>query len=279
MTTATETRQHVHGMWNSVAQHWEANADYVDEKSAALSTMMLDAVTIGPTDRVLELASGTGGLGIAAAALAREVVVSDVAAEMVHAASRRAAGLANVTTKVLDLEEIAEPDASFDVVLCREGLMFAVDPLAALREIRRVLRPGGRLAAAVWATRSENPWLGVVFDAVSELLGRPIPPPGLPGPFSLSDSDALLRDALNAGFADCVVERHDVPTVASSFDSWWERTSALAGPLANVLATLPDEAHHQIVAQLREATAPYRSADGALAFPGVSLLLQGVTRA
>src|ERR671936_1371604 len=59
--------------------------------------------------------------------------------------------------------------------------MFALDPARAVAEIRRILRPGGRLALAVWGPRARNPWLGVVFDAVSAQLGAPVPPPGIPG--------------------------------------------------------------------------------------------------
>src|SRR4249919_1726966 len=93
-----------------------------------------------------------------------------VVAEMTSVASARAAarGLRNVIPRRLDLEEIDEPDASYDVVLCREGLMFASDPDRAAREIRRVLRPGGRAAIAVWGPRERNPWLGIVMTAVSE---------------------------------------------------------------------------------------------------------------
>ena len=121
------------------------------------------------------------------------MVLSDVAPEMTAIAGRRAAelGLDNVTTAVLDIEHIDEPDASYDVVLCREGLMFALDPGQAAREIRRVLRPGGRLALAVWGPRERNPWLGTVLDSVSAQIGAPVPPPGIPGPFALDDAARL----------------------------------------------------------------------------------------
>jgi SAM-dependent methyltransferase len=67
------------------------------------------------------------------------------------------------------------------VVLCREGLMFAFDPAQAAAGIRRVLRPRGRVAVAVWGPRARNPWLGVVFDAVGAVLGAPVPRPGFRG--------------------------------------------------------------------------------------------------
>ena len=74
----------------------------------------------------------------------------------------------------------------------------------AAREIRRVLRPGGRVALAVWGPRDRNPWLGIIFDAVSAQLGRPVPPPGVPGPFSLADADGLAALLTGAGLADVV---------------------------------------------------------------------------
>ena len=99
-------------------------------------------------------------------------------------------GLTNTSARSLDLQQIAEPDGSFDVVLCREGLMFASDPAAALTEIRRVLRrPGGRLALAVWGPRERNPWLGLVFDVVTCANGTTDTAARHPGPFALSDRE------------------------------------------------------------------------------------------
>ena len=200
-----------------------------------------------PGDRVLELACGVGGVGLAAAKLVGpdgEVVLSDVVLEMTEIAAARAAaaGLGNVSARPLDFEDIDEPDSAYDVVLCREGLMFATDAARAAREIRRVLRPGGRVAVAVWAARERNPWLGLVFDAVSEQIGKPVPPPGVPGPFSLGDAgllDGLLSDA---GLSSVAIGELPTPLRAGSFDEWWARTSTLAGPLAKMLASLPEPA-------------------------------------
>jgi SAM-dependent methyltransferase len=203
-------------------------------------------------------------------------VLSDVVPEMTTIAARRAEGLGlrNVRTRVLDIEQIAEPDGSYDVVLCREGLMFALDPSRAARELRRVLRPSGRFAVAVWGPRDRNPWLGLVFDAVSTVLGKPVPPPGVPGPFSLGDSDELASLLSAAGLAELSVGELAVPLRAGSFDEWWARTSALAGPLANVLASLPDRANEALRASLREATRRYETSAG-LELPGVTLIAAG----
>jgi SAM-dependent methyltransferase len=274
-----ELRARLRGMWAAVAPGWAEHAAYADARGAAVGEAMLALAKPQPGDRVLELACGPGGLGLAAAervAPGGEVVLSDVVPEMTSIAAARASALelTNVATRELDLEQIDEPDASYDVVLCREGLMFVPDPAGAAREIQRVLRPGGRFAVAVWGPRERNPWLGVVFDAVSAQIGTPVPPPGIPGPFSLDDSDKLAGLFSDAGLSDVVVTDLPVPLRARSFDEWWERTCALAGPLAKVLGSLSEEAAQAIRIRAQKAVRAYETPTG-VEFPGVTLLASG----
>ncbi|MGZ6644023.1 MAG: class I SAM-dependent methyltransferase [Solirubrobacteraceae bacterium] len=273
-------RARLAGMWASVAGGWGQHADYADARGAQSAERMLELAQVGAGDRVLELACGPGGLGLAAAERvgpAGEVVLTDVADEMTAIAAARAAelGLGNVAIRRLDLERIDEPDASYDVVLCREGLVFALEPGRAVGEIRRVLRPGGRVAVAVWAARERNPWLGVVMDVVSAQIGAPVPPPGIPGPFALGDAGELRRLFDEAGLADVRVVELSVPLPAASFDDWWGRTSALAGPLSAILASMPEPAMHALRERAREAARPYEDASGGLDFPGVTLIAAG----
>jgi SAM-dependent methyltransferase len=275
-TGAEQLRGKLHQLWAEVADEWGAHAEHVDRRSSDLTETMLARAALAPGDRVLELACGPGGAGLAAAprvAPGGEIVLSDIAAEMtqIAAARARALGLTNVSTRVLDLEGIDEPDGSYDVVLCREGLMLVPDPARAAREIRRVLRPGGRLALAVWGPRERNPWLSVMFDAVSAQLGCPVPPDGIPGPFSLQDADQLAALLAHAGLSDVKVSEAPVPLHARSFEEWWTARCALAGPLTKILAAVPDEARAAIETRAREATEPYATADG-FEFPGVALI-------
>jgi SAM-dependent methyltransferase len=147
--------------------------------------------------------------------------------------------------------------------------MFAADAAGAAREIARVLRPGGRFALAVWGPRERNPWLAIVLDVVSEHVGAPIPPPGIRGPFSLSDAEEL-REAL-APFADVAIEELEVPLRAGSFGEWWARTTALAGPLAQLLEQLPET---EIRARARDRVHAYLGTDG-VELPGMSLVASG----
>jgi hypothetical protein len=111
-----------------------------------------------------------------------------------------------------------------------------------------------------------------VLDSVSAQLGRPVPPPGVPGPFSLDDADELARLLDDAGLTDVAVEEVPVPMRVASFEEWWARTSALAGPLAAILSSLPEEAEQALHARAREATRPYETSEGGLELPGVTLL-------
>lgn len=280
MATAVEERRaRLRGMWAAVAPAWGRAADEIDARGVPVVERMLAMAEVRTGDRVIELACGAGGTGLAA--LPRvgpggSVVLSDAVEGMIDAAAARvrARGLANVEVRVREMEAIDEPDRSFDVVLCREGLMLAAEPGRAAGEIQRVLRPGGRVAVAVWGPRERNPWLGSVFDLVGEALGAPMPPPGVPGPFALSDAGRLAGLLRGAGLERVEVVEVAVPLRTASPDEWWERAAALAGPLALRLAALAPREREALRERAREVARPY-GVPGGLEMPGVSLVARG----
>ena len=277
--TAEQVRNRVHQMWGSVAGAWAEHADEVEQRSRAVTRAMTDAVAPEPGDAVLELACGAGGLGLAIAdkvAPGGSVLLSDVAPEMVTIAAARAAQRGEhggestqITARVIDLEQIDLPDESFDIVVCREGLMFALDPRRAALEIVRVLRPGGRVAVGVWGPRNRNPWLGVLADAIQERTGSPVPAPGVPGPFSLGAEGVLENTLTAAGLQQVQVEEVAVPTHDASFEEYWQLRTALAGPLKRLLAGLPAEDLAVIRETVRSRLSQYQQADG-LTIPGLA---------
>jgi SAM-dependent methyltransferase len=272
-TTPTDAARQ---MWASVAPSWATHAAYVDDRAAAVTDTMLDRADPRPGDRVLELACGPGGVGLAAAPRVLpggSVVLSDLTIEMTAIAARRAeaAGLANISARALDAQSIDEPDGSFDVVLCREGLMLLPDPIAAVAETHRVLRPGGRIAVAVWGARARNPWLGALFDAITEQTGFPVPPPGVPGPFALDDPGTVAGMLSDAGFDEAALDEVASPVRLGSFDDWWTVVPSLAGPVGRLLAGLPDETVLAIRAGAAQALAPYATPTGH-DIPGLSLV-------
>ena len=269
----------VSDMWDSTAPGWRANADFVDEQLAHATQSMLDAAHVGEGCRVLELAAGPGGAGLAAAhrvGPAGTVLLSDVSSEMIGVAAQRARGDRRVTTAVFDQSVADLEDAAFDVVICRHGLMFADDPVAAVAEVVRLLRPGGRYATMTWGRREQNPWLGLVLDAVSDQFGVPFPPPGIRGPFSLDDSEELARVLKAGGLHDVVVQTELTPMHAASLQEWWQRVPSLAGPLAIALAGM-EPAVRDAIAQraLRSGAQAAASEPEGISFDGTSLIASG----
>jgi SAM-dependent methyltransferase len=267
-------------IWDPVAPAWADRADLVDRQKAEATARMLALAGIRDGHAVLDLAAGPGGAGLAAVPLvgpSGRIVLSDGAPAMVELAARRAAALPQVSTRVLDLEALDVPDASFDAVLCRQGLMFAADPAVAAREAARVLRPGGRLAVAVWGAREANPWLGLLLDAVSAQLGMPIPPPGVAGPFALGDAGVLAAVMGGAGLTDVRVETVGAPLRVPSLDAWWDRVPALAGPLGLLLAGMEPAAREAIRERATAAVAARArpADDGGLELDGSILVAAG----
>jgi SAM-dependent methyltransferase len=268
-------------IWNSVAPGWEANATFVDEQLALATETLLDAAGIGEGNAVLDLAAGPGGAGLAAAQRVGPrgtVVLSDVAAEMVAVAARRASGHPQVSTAVFDQSEIAAEDGRFDAVISRHGLMFVEDPVGAVQEAARVLRPGGRYAAMTWGTRDLNPWLGLVLDAVSEQFGVPFPPPNIRGPFALDDAALLSSVLKDGGLVGVQVQAMATPMHAASLQAWWERVPRLAGPLAIALAGMEPDVREAIAQRALSAGASASRRDGdQIVFAGSVLIGSGHT--
>jgi SAM-dependent methyltransferase len=266
----------LHAIWSAAAPSWHEHAEFVEARGAVVSAAMLGVADLQPGDDVLELGCGPGGVGIGAAETVGpdgHVVLSDVVPEMTAIAAERVRRqeLSNAVVRELDMEHIDEPDASFDKVLSREALMLVADPLSAAKEALRVLRPGGSAVFAVWGPPAANPWLSALLDALSTQLGAPVPPPGMPGPFALSGDGALARVLAEAGFADIVVDEVATPLHVASLDEWWTVVPSLAGPVAALIASLPDDVTSAIRADAESALRGYADASGLL-IPGLSLV-------
>jgi SAM-dependent methyltransferase len=273
---ATWEARRVSEIWDNAAPGWEANADFVDRHLAGATDLLLGALGVGPGGRVIDLACGPGGTGLAAAEVVGpggRVVPADVAPAMVEIAARRAAGMAQVETIVCDQAAIEAPEASFDVALARHGLMFAEVPTAAVAEAGRVLRPGGRYGAITWGPREANPWLGIILDSVGEQFGVTFPPPGIAGPFSLDQPEKLAGALGRGGLEEVEVQELATPMWSASVEDWWERVPRLAGPLAQALAGMEDEVRSAIRERaLGRASDVARTVDGGIELDGSVLI-------
>jgi SAM-dependent methyltransferase len=263
--------------WEEAASGWARQQAAMREFGAPVSHWMIDATMPQPGERVLELAAGLGETGMLAAELVAPmggVIVSDQAEAMLSGARERAIalGLSNVEFQVLNAEWIDLPVASIDVVLCRWGYMLMADPSTALRDTRRVLRPGGRVALAVWDRLEHNPWMMLPAEELRERgLSEP-PAAGTPGPFVLSDPGRVTELLQQAGFAEVRVEELELQRHHASFEDFWESTLDLSRQLHDAVLDRPEAEIAEIQAAVTERFAPYAAADGSLEIPGRTLV-------
>lgn len=183
-----------------------------EERIAPATEQLLDLAGVGPGYRVLDVAAGPGGQTFQAARRAGpsgSVLATDISAAMLEALAdgARESGLTNVETRVMDAERLDLSSESFDVVICRDGLMLFLDPAKALAEMCRVTRRGGRVAALVYSEEQRNPYFSIPQGIARRIGGLPEPLPGMPGPCSLGDPQRLGDLFRAAGLHDIEVHR------------------------------------------------------------------------
>ncbi len=244
--------------WDEAAAGWSRRAGEWREVAMPVSAWMLEQLALQPGQQVLELAAGPGDTGFLAAELVApggSVISSDASEAMLEVARERARdqGIENVEFRRLELEWIDLPAASVDAIVCRWGVMLSVDPAAALRECRRVLRPGGRLALAVWDQPASNPWATLPTRALVELGITSPPDPDAPGMFALADPDQLYELLGDAGFLEVVVASIELPRTAASVSAYVEEMLDLSAAFAEAWEGCSEAAAHPGRRQARNA--------------------------
>ncbi len=254
--------------WERSAAGWEEHADDFQRNAQPVSVWLVEHVEPQPGYRILELAGGVGDTGLLAAELVQpggSVLITDGAGAMVEAARRRAEerGARNVEVRQMEAEWIDLPTASVDGVVCRWGYMLLADPTTALRETRRVLRPGGRVAFAAWTDYDANAW----FTVIDRALGEDPPQPGNPGPFGFAAPGTIEGLLDEAGFDEVLVEPLDFTMRMPSKDAYFEHQQGLSSRMREALARMSPAEHTRVRDTLDELLEPYVRAGGAVELP------------
>jgi SAM-dependent methyltransferase len=260
----------------AIAPTWERRRADIENVATPVREWMLKELRPQPGATVLELAAGTGDTGFEAAAIVGDrgrLITTDLSPSMLDAARRRGAelGIRNVEYRVMDAERIELDADSVDGVLCRFGYMLMPDPAAAFSQTRRVLRPGGRLALAVWGAPERNPFFGIIAASLVKRGHVPPPePPPAPGIFSLGSPQRITALLEAAGFGavrtEAVHSRFELPSV----DEYLNVIADTAGPVGLALRALPEAERAAVMAEVEGPLRRFAAGDG-YELPAVAL--------
>jgi len=272
VTDPDDYRKESRARWGQQAKGWSERAELLARATMPVSVWLVDALALQPGHDVLELAAGTGDVGFLAAeqiAPSGTLISSDFVPEMITVAQARAErlGITNVRFRQIDAEGIDQPAATLDGVLCRWGYMLMADGEAALRETRRVLRPGARVALAAWAPPAENPWASIPMGELVERGHAERPDPRAPGQFAWARPGTIEERLEGAGFTDLVVETVDFVLRYPSFDEWIAVSTDLSTMFRSTLEDLSPAARDDAIGAVREQALPYAQEDGAIVLP------------
>ena len=240
-------------------------------------------------ERVLDIGCGFGDTTQQIAALVGprgEAVGVDAAERFIETATREAeeAGVENVRFAVADVQtdDLGGP---YDMAFSRMGTMFFISPVAALRNVRTALVPGGRMVMAVWRRREDNHWLYRAQQIVEAIVSRPEEydePTCGPGPFSMSNADTVTDIMVAAGFEQISLRRCDLEIMAGhDLDEALDMVMSI-GPAGEILRLQGERAAHlrpRVEAELREGLAGFQREDGTVWAPASTWLASGVAPA
>jgi ubiquinone/menaquinone biosynthesis C-methylase UbiE len=197
--------------WNGdVGRKWARNQDRLDRAFRPLTAALIEGAALRPGERAIDIGCGCGELSLALArSLGAEgrVLAVDVSRPMLERARSRPGtrdpGQAVIEWQEADAAAAFFAPGGFDLLVSRFGVMFFADPVGAFRNLRRALRPGGRMVMLCWRPLHDNPWVAVPRAAMLQVLPAPAPiAPDAPGPFAFADAARVGAVLARAGFTE-----------------------------------------------------------------------------
>ena len=269
--------------WTAAAAGWQKWLETLEAEDAgpAVTRVLLERADLQRGDVVLDVGSGYGEPGLSAATAVGpdgHVTCLDISGDMLAFAETRAraTGLTNVSFVETDIEALEVAPASLDVVLSRAAIMYTSNPLETLRRLHTALRPGGRLAVAVWATPDRVAFATPVAVMI-ETLGVD-PPAAGPGPFALGAEGALEELVRDAGFTDVVAGTALAVYETASAEACTEWIRDVAPPITELIADQPEPVRQDVWNRITRAWAPFQGPDGAVRLPCTAIYVSARKR-
>ena len=273
----TEDMLHV---WQESARYWTRHSETIHKMFVPLTRALIERAGIGKGQNVLDVAGGAGEPSLTIAAVVGpegSVTCTDGVAEMVEAARAEAhrRGLTNMQFQQCTADSLPFPDSSFDVVVSRLGAMFFPDPVAAFREMLRVLRPNGRIALAVWGKSDVNPFCYLVTRVLEKHVKSPAADPDSPNAFRFAEPGKLVNVMKQAGAVD-VEERIATFDIEAPLSprQFWDMRSQTSDTLREKLGKLSADEQAQIAAEIQQAVQEFFPSNQ-MKFPAQMLIATG----
>jgi len=253
--------------WQAAAEPWHRWSPTLKLWLGKATDKMLEMASVTVGDRVLDVAAGAGEQSITTAkkvGTSGYVLATDIASNILEFAQQMAtlAGLNNIETQVMDGENLTLPDATFDAVISRVGLIYFPDQQRALKEMLRVLKPGGKVAAIVYSTPEKNKFFSVPVSIIRNRAKLAPPLPGQPGPFSLGAEGIIERAFSQAGFKNVKSELVDSPLLLPSAKECVRFEKESFGALHQMMSTLSDGEKDSVWNEIEEELTKFESKNG-----------------
>ena len=256
-----------HDQWQAAAEAWYRWSPTLNNWLGKATERMLEIAGITNGDRVLDIAAGAGEQSIMTAkkvGTSGYVLATDISSNILQYAKQMAQqeGINNIETKVMDGENLTLEDETFDAVISRVGLIYFPDQQKALKEMLRVLKSGGKVAAIVYSTPEENKFFSVPVSIIRSRAKLPPPLPGQPGPFSLGAEGIIDKVFSQAGFKNVRSELVDSPLLLSSAKECVQFEKESFGALHQMMSSLTDSEKESVWNEIEKELRKFETENG-----------------
>jgi ubiquinone/menaquinone biosynthesis C-methylase UbiE len=277
---ANDTANEVLAAWETSSQYWNKYQALIEKMYAPLSLALIEDAHIISGQTVLDVGGGSGEPSLTIAPVvggSGSVTYTDPAAGMVKAArdEARRRGLQNIHFHQGPAEQLPFSDNSFDVAVSRLSVMFFPDVLAGVREILRLVKPGGHISFVVWASRDVNPFFSVVTTVLDRFVPAEAEDEDAPAAFRFATAGKLAKALRNAGAVQ-VTERELAFTIEApiNVERFWELRTEMSDTFRNKLKKLVPDQVAAIRYTVQKAVAGYFKTGG-MSFPAKVLVVTG----
>lgn len=245
-----EIREQQKASWNQFSPGWKKWDDLTMDFLKPMGDEIIRLLQPKSNEVILDVAGGTGepGLTIASMLTDGKVSITDLSEGMLEIAQENAVqrGIENIEIRACDVCELPFDDNTFDAISCRKGFMFFPDMLIAAKEMVRVLKPGGRIAASVWNVPEKNFWITAIMGTISRNIELPTPPAGSPGMFRCAE-DGFMSDLFSqAGLKNISLYEIAGKLNSKSTDVYWEMMTEVGAPIVAALSGADDATREKI---------------------------------